>query len=84
MSFKVVVVLREWAPHFYAVHKELFMATAKHGPFHSRLEGLAVLEEEVDEFKEECRHGTIARAREEAIQCAAMAIRFLIDSEDWK
>lgn len=61
------------------VHDELLRATGKFGPFTSAMEGLAILEEEVDEFKHEVRHGTKERAREEAIQVAAMAVRYIKD-----
>ena len=61
------------------VGEELMRASCKFGPFNSAMEGLAIIEEEVDEFKHEVRHGTIAAARLEAIQVAAMAVRFLID-----
>ncbi len=65
--------------YFADVSNELLRATTKFGPFNSAIEGLAILEEEVDEFKQEVRHGTIEKARAEAVQVAAMAIRFLID-----
>ena len=60
---------------------ELDKASATHGPFPTALHGLAVLEEEVDEFKYEVRHGTKERRYAEAIQVSAMAIRFLIDCQ---
>lgn len=62
-----------------SVGEELKRASQKFGPFNSAIEGLAILEEEVDEFKQEVRHGTIEKARAEAIQVAAMAVRFLMD-----
>lgn len=58
---------------------ELERASAKFPPFHSQHEGFAVLKEEVDELWQEVKHGTPERAREEAIQVAAMAIRFVLD-----
>lgn len=64
---------------FDAVLIELHAAQAKFGPFASAHEGYAVLLEEVDELWHEVKHGSIDRQREEAVQVAAMALRFLID-----
>lgn len=49
--------------------------------FHSTHEGYAVLLEELDELWEEIRRKqpVPARVREEAVQVAAMALKFLID-----
>jgi hypothetical protein len=58
---------------------ELDSATAKFSTFHSSHEGYAILKEEVDELWDEVKANRPNRAREEAIQVAAMAIRFLID-----
>ncbi len=58
---------------------ELRRAMAKFGPFASAHEGYAVILEELDEMWQEVKHGTPARAREEAVQVAAMALRFLVD-----
>lgn len=62
-----------------AVLAELDRATRKFGPFASGMEGQAIIAEEFDEFTHAVRHETLERAREEAIQVAAMAIRFLMD-----
>jgi hypothetical protein len=62
-----------------AVITELYAATAEFGPFASAHEGYAVILEELDELWQEVKHGSRARAREEAVQVAAMALRFLID-----
>lgn len=62
-----------------AVLVELQKATEKFGPFASAHEGYAVLLEEVDELWHEVKHGSLDRQREEAVQVAAMALRFLID-----
>ena len=55
-------------------------------PFHSPHEGWAILMEEVEELKREAFWGVPAdrRAlmRKEAIQCAAMALRFVEDCCD--
>jgi hypothetical protein len=66
-----------------AVLSELADAQATHGPFHSAHEGYAVLLEEVDELKDEVwkspKKRNLAAMRREAIQVAAMALRFLED-----
>ncbi len=61
------------------VQKELAKAREKFGDMASQHEGWAVIREEVDELWEEVKHGSLARACEEAIQVAAMAIRFVAD-----
>ena len=62
------------------VELELYSATAKFPKFHSTHEGYAVIKEEVDELWDAIKHnqGTY-ELKSEAIQVAAMAIRFLID-----
>jgi hypothetical protein len=61
---------------------ELRAAMVKFPPFNSALEGYAVILEELDEMWQEVKHGTPTRAREEAVQVAAMALRFLVDIDD--
>lgn len=63
------------------VANELNSAREKFPPFHSAHEGFAVLKEEVDELWDEIKMkgASKARMREEAIQVAAMAIRFVQD-----
>jgi NTP pyrophosphatase (non-canonical NTP hydrolase) len=61
------------------VYREFNKAQNKFPPFNSSHEGYAVLKEEVDELWQEVKHGTKEAAREEAIQVAAMALRFLND-----
>lgn len=58
---------------------ELKSATEKHGPFKTAHHGYAVILEEMDEFWQEVKHGTPERAHEEAVQIAAMAIRYCMD-----
>lgn len=62
-----------------AVADELKRAMAKFGPMASGHEGIAVIREEYLEMEREVFWGTHARAREEAVQVAAMALRFLVD-----
>ena len=62
------------------VTEEYLDAVSKFGPFASAHEGYAVILEEVDEMWTEIKRNDIKRAREEAVQVAAMAIRFLIDT----
>jgi len=63
------------------VETEYIRATAKFGKFNTPHEGYAVLLEEVDELWEEvkCNPRCPERMQKEAIQVAAMAIRFLVD-----
>lgn len=62
------------------VKEEYEKAIRKFGAFNSAHEGYAVLKEEVDELWDEIKGGqNINRMREEAIQVAAMAIRFIND-----
>ena len=62
---------------------ELQRATSMYGPMHSPHEGFAILKEEVDELWDEVKRKPLERSnermREEAIQIAAMAMRFAID-----
>jgi NTP pyrophosphatase (non-canonical NTP hydrolase) len=58
---------------------ELQRATSKFGVFASSHEGYAVLLEEVDELWEAVKTNDKDQQREEAIQVAAMALRFLWD-----
>ena len=61
------------------VLEELDRATAKFGTFNSTHEGYAVILEELDEMWDEVKHNRLDRACAEAIQVAAMAIRFVAD-----
>lgn len=65
------------------VMDELLAAVDKFAPFNSAHEGFAVLKEEVDELWDEVRakQGArdVARMDREAVQVAAMALRFLLD-----
>lgn len=62
-----------------AVLMEVRKATVKFGPFASSHEGYAILREEVDELWDDVKANNLEGARAEAVQVAAMAIRFLID-----
>ena len=66
-----------------AVDDELQSARAHFPPFHSAHEGFAVLLEECDELRAEVwkspRKRDVAAMRREAIQVAAMAVRFIED-----
>lgn len=61
------------------VRDELIRATERFGPMASAHEGYAVILEELDEMWDEVKANSTKRAREEAVQVAAMATRFLID-----
>lgn len=66
------------------IYDELEQAQSKFPAFHSAHEGWAVIKEELDELWEVVREnqslpGRDDRLRKEAIQVAAMALRFLVD-----
>ncbi len=58
---------------------ELRRATKKFGSFHNSHEGYAVLLEEVDELWDDIKANNLYKSCDEAIQVAAMAIRYLVD-----
>lgn len=58
---------------------ELWRAQAKFPAMRSPHEGFAILKEEVDELWDEVKANNAERTREEAVQVAAMALRFLED-----
>lgn len=66
-----------------SVQDEVVAATRKYKPFNSCHEGFAVLAEEVDELWDEVKVKQGSRDMEklynEAKQCAAMAVRFMVD-----
>ena len=61
------------------VEAELTRATGIFGPFASAHEGIAVIREEYLELEEAVFTNMGHHARKEAIQLAAMAVRFLVD-----
>lgn len=64
------------------VERELVKAWTKHpGEFHNAHEGFAVLKEEVDELWDEVKQDTAYTkdGMKEAIQTAAMAVRFIVE-----
>ena len=68
---------------------ELTRAQSKFPPFNSGHEGYAVILEELDELWREIRSnqatpGRDERMRKEAVQVAAMALRFLVDMPNFK
>jgi hypothetical protein len=68
---------------FNEVEYELFQARAQFPAFNSAHEGFAVLDEEVDELWQEVKvkqgKRNLANLRKEAVQVAAMAMRFIVD-----
>ena len=59
---------------------ELSFATSKFGKFNSTHEGYAVILEELDELWENIKfNGTKDELKKEAVQVAAMGLRFLMD-----
>jgi hypothetical protein len=65
----------------YLVRNELERAMAKHSPMVSPHEGYAVLKEEVDELWDRVKRddGRSGGAVHEAIQVAAMGLRYVLD-----
>jgi hypothetical protein len=65
------------------VRYEVLRATQQHGPMRSAHEGYAVLQEEVDELWDHVKADTAYThdAMREAIQVAAMGVRFVFDLE---
>lgn len=63
------------------VRAECLVAMGKFPPFNSAHEGYGVLLEKVDELWAEVKRNWNQGAREEAVQVAAMAVRFLLDVE---
>lgn len=63
------------------VFEELERAVQRHGSMHSPHEGYAVIKEELDELWDEVKanHGLTGMARDEALQVAAMAVRYVLD-----
>lgn len=65
------------------VFQEIDIATLNNPPFNSAHEGFAVINEEFDELKEHVwmkqRNRDIPAMRKEAVQLAAMAVRFMLD-----
>lgn len=63
------------------VRNELWKASSCYGPMLSPHEGYAIILEEVDELKAEVwkKHKDPLKMRAEAIQIAAMAMRFVYD-----
>ncbi len=73
-------ITRNYDQVVQAVYEELRRATDKFGKFNSPHEGYAVLKEEVDELWDAIKdNASPQRQREEAIQVAAMAIRYILD-----
>ena len=73
---------------FTGIRNELKKACSNYPPFHSMHEGYAVILEELDELKEAIWKSKGVRlnpvAAKEAIQVAAMAVRFILDLEGEK
>ena len=79
----------ELHPMWSEVRKELMAAMGKFPPFNSGHEGYAIIKEELDELWEEVKkkQSTPGRAEamyKEALQVAAMALRFMVDLPNFK
>lgn len=66
----------DWVKEIY---DECRRAQEKFSPFHTMHEGHSVIEEEFDEFWEAVKADDLIKAKTEAVQLAAMALRFLVD-----
>ena len=66
------------------VMEEVTRASQKYGSFNSSHEGYAILLEEVDEMWDDIKRNRNEHAGDEAIQVAAMAVRFLVDCVKWR
>lgn len=60
---------------------ELHFSTQKYGQFNSTHEAYGVIKEEVDEMWDECKKNDLKFMRAEAVQVAAMALRFILDAD---
>ena len=63
----------------HLVKEEYQRARANHSPMNSGHEGYAVILEELDELWEDVRADDFDRAKDEAIQVAAMAVAFILE-----
>ena len=68
---------------YYLIAREFDFASHEYPAFNSEHEGYAVIQEELEELWEEVKKSPRKRSadklREEAVQVAAMALRFLVD-----
>lgn len=69
--------------YLHEVHEEIDRATKKYGPINSAHEAYGIIKEEIDEMWDEIKANDNDKARQEAVQAAAMCIRLLVDSEEW-
>ncbi len=71
---------KEFEKAVWLIELEYQFAARNFTPFASPHEGIAIIREEYLELEREVFHGTPDKAQKEAVQVAAMAIRFLVDS----
>ncbi len=64
------------------VRAEVERTIKRFPPFNSSHEGYAVIAEELDELWDDVKANRVSLAREEAVQVAAMAIRFIMEIQD--
>lgn len=77
-TLRAAIQMPEAIAAFLALH-EYERAARKFTPMHSAHEGYATILEELDEMWDEIKRNHLQRTQEEAIQVAAMGIRFLVD-----
>ena len=70
--------------HIYFIQedilKELKRATRGYGPFNSPHEGYGVIKEEFDEMWDDIKANRFKESKVEAVQVAAMCIRYILDT----
>ncbi len=64
------------------VMRELELASAKFPPFPTAHHGYAVIKEELDEMWDDIKKNNHHGMRSECVQVCAMALRFLMDTEE--
>lgn len=75
----VMTITPEEEEALLLVMTEYRRARTKFGPFNSGHEGYAVILEELEELWDEVKANNRPKAREEAMQLAAMALAFLLE-----
>ena len=67
-----------------AVYDEVERATSLHGSMHSTHEAYGIIAAEVHEFFLDMIANDLEAGKIEAVQVAAMCVRFIYDSDSWK
>jgi spore coat protein CotH len=67
-----------------SVAREYCKAAERYSDFSSAHEGYAIILEELDELWTAVKESNVKEATKEAVQVAAMAVRFIIDSKNFR